>query len=410
MSGGRLLLAAALVAAPVAVAVPAAADGGAYDQVVDLTFPTDPRSTYSDSYDAGRSGGRTHKATDIMGEKGFEVHAAVGGTITWMPGTDGTEPSYGYMITIDGDDGRDYSYVHLNNDTPGTDDGNGGPSRAYAAGLERGDRVERGQLIGWMGDSGNAEGTAPHLHFEIEDETVTDPYGSHRINPYNSLRAAEDRNDYPQSRPEVHVRGTTAACPEDRVPDAGFVDVPEGSTHADAVDCAVWWGVASGLTDTEYGPELDVSRGQMASFMARLVEASGRALPNPTQDHFADDNGSPHEESINRLAEAGVVGGTGPGTYAPDASVSRGQLATFLVRAWAAASGQDLPAGDDHFADDQGNVHEPNIDRAAAAGFAGGTGNGVYEPEHPVRRGQMASFVARVLDRAVAEGRSQPPA
>jgi putative cell wall-binding protein len=168
-----------------------------YEQVVDITFPTDPRATYIDDYAFARSGGRVHRATDLMGEKMWEVYAAVGGEITWIPGADGgPKPSYGYMIRIAGDDGRDYSYVHLNDDTPGTSDSAGGPEHAYAPGLEQGSRVERGELIGWMGDSGNAKGGTPHLHFEISDPHVTDPYGSTRINPYNALRAAEKRGDY----------------------------------------------------------------------------------------------------------------------------------------------------------------------------------------------------------------------
>jgi putative cell wall-binding protein len=99
------------------------------------------------------------------------------------------------MVSICGDDGRKYDYIHINNDTPGTDDAQGGPEFAFAPGLMRGGTVRRGQWLGAMGDSGNAEGTAPHLHFEIEDPAITDPYGTHQINPYKSLLAALERND-----------------------------------------------------------------------------------------------------------------------------------------------------------------------------------------------------------------------
>jgi peptidoglycan hydrolase-like protein with peptidoglycan-binding domain len=56
--------------------------------------------------------------------------------------------------------------------------------------------VRRGQHIGFVGDSGNARGTRPHLHFEIHDNRVTDPYGTNRLNPYPSLVAAVQRSDY----------------------------------------------------------------------------------------------------------------------------------------------------------------------------------------------------------------------
>jgi murein DD-endopeptidase MepM/ murein hydrolase activator NlpD len=95
-----------------------------------------------------------------------------------------SEPYYGFMITLDGDDGYTYNYIHLNNDTPGTDDGQGGSANAYAPGIRQGVRVERGQHIAWVGDSGNAESVGAHLHFEIYD-------GSTAIDPYESLLAAE---------------------------------------------------------------------------------------------------------------------------------------------------------------------------------------------------------------------------
>ena len=175
----------------------------AYMQTVDITFPTDAASVhFTDTFDACRSGcSRYHKATDIMGEKMLPEYAAVDGTVCYITGIDEPMPSWGYNIDICGDDGRSYHYLHINNDTPGTDDGQGGIQYAYAPGIERGVRVTRGQLIAWMGDSGNAEDTAPHLHFEIHDDTVDDPYGTHQIDPYPSLMAAIDRGDVVSDAP-----------------------------------------------------------------------------------------------------------------------------------------------------------------------------------------------------------------
>ncbi|MEK7105662.1 MAG: M23 family metallopeptidase [Patescibacteria group bacterium] len=149
-------------------------------EIVDIAFPLEGEVSFSDDYDSPRGDG-IHEAIDILAEKMTPIVAVVDGVIAYAPMD---EPSYGYMITLRGDDGYSYAYIHLNNDTPGTDDGEGGPENAYVEGIERGERVERGEHIAWVGDSGNAEQTASHLHFEIED-----PDGD-SVNPYESLLAA----------------------------------------------------------------------------------------------------------------------------------------------------------------------------------------------------------------------------
>jgi hypothetical protein len=83
-------------------------------------------------------------------------------------------------------------------------------------------------------------------------------------------------------------------------------------------------GCAVGL----YCPTELVSRGQMASFLARALE-----LPATATDFFTDDTGTTHEVNINRVAAAGITTGCGPTTYCPTASVTRGQMAAFLRRA-----------------------------------------------------------------------------
>lgn len=152
------------------------------EEIVDIAFPVDGAVTFADTFTAPRSGGRIHHATDIMGEKMLPLLAAVDGVILFAPMV---EPSYGYMIMLGGDDGYQYNYVHINNDTPGTDDGIGGTEYAYAPGIAKGVRVKRGQHIAYLGDSGNAEWTADHVHFEILDPNNVP------INPYPSLVAAQ---------------------------------------------------------------------------------------------------------------------------------------------------------------------------------------------------------------------------
>lgn len=147
-----------------------------------IRFPIDGPSSFSDTFNDGRSGGRVHEGIDIMAAKMTPLVAVADGRIDFLTET---EASYGWMLQIEDAQGYEYWYLHLNNDTPGTDDGQGGRQHAFAPGIVRGARVVKGQLIGWVGDSGNAEETAPHLHFEIHEP------GGIAVNPYWTLLAAE---------------------------------------------------------------------------------------------------------------------------------------------------------------------------------------------------------------------------
>jgi hypothetical protein len=125
----------------------------------------------------------------------------------------------------------------------------------------------------------------------------------------------------------------------------------------------------------------------MASFLVRAL-----GLPPATRDHFSDDSTSIHQNDINRLAEAGITVGCAPGRFCPTGTVRRDEMASFLVRALGLP-----PTALDHFTDDEGNQHEQNIDRLAAAGIAGGCASGRYCPAGTVTRGQMAAFLYRGL-------------
>jgi hypothetical protein len=83
-------------------------------------------------------------------------------------------------------------------------------------------------------------------------------------------------------------------------------------------------------------------------------------------------------------------------------------MATFLVRAVKAATGETLSSTRDWFPDDDGSPHHASINAAAAAGLASGAAGGGYAPELSVRRDQMASFLTRVLEFAVERGATVP--
>jgi hypothetical protein len=203
-------------------------------------------------------------------------------------------------------------------------------------------------------------------------------------------------------------RTITDACPPDRVPQDRFHDVGGGNPHAAAIDCVAWWGISTGTGEGTYGPSALVTRGQMATFLAEMIRRSGGSLPEATRDHFDDDNGNPHEGNINRLAEAGIVKGVTASDYAPGGRVSREQMATFLTRAYEHRSALPLP-GVQHRFSDVTSLHAPNVDALAVAGIAAGVEPERYDPRSPVRRDQMASFIARTLDVLVDMHLSAPP-
>jgi len=222
----------------------------------EIIFPVQGGATFTDDFGDARSA-HVHEGNDLMAAKMTPILAARGGTVVFAPTV---EPSYGYMLTIAGDDGYKYNYIHINNDTPGTDDGKGGTANAYAPGIEVGAKVSQGQHIAWVGDSGNAESIASHLHFEIRlaDNTA--------INPYSYLQAALGASSYDAAavmalsptinadKGLVAIAGTGAPCSSGAlVRTAGFSSVyycgADGKRYVfpNADTYATWYDDFSGV-------------------------------------------------------------------------------------------------------------------------------------------------------------------
>lgn len=159
-----------------------------------LLFPVVGGGSFTNDFDAYRSLNGVHHATDIFAPKHTPLVAAVDGVVEWV---NYPQPTWGWSLSIRDAEGFSYWYIHMNNDKPGTDDGNGGAMNAYAPNIPVGAKVKRGQLLGYLGDSGNAENTPPHLHFEILDNNKN----KERVNPYPYLKEAyvtsTDEKNYP---------------------------------------------------------------------------------------------------------------------------------------------------------------------------------------------------------------------
>jgi Peptidase family M23 len=140
-----------------------------------IIFPVIGRTFYTDDFGAPRPGG-SHQGIDIMApRKSLAVAAESGKVEFWTQ----SAPA-GCMLYLHGKSGTTYLYIHLNNDKTNHNDNRGkcGPGMSYAPHLRDGARVQAGQVIGFVGDSGDANGIHPHLHFEVHphDGRAVDPY------------------------------------------------------------------------------------------------------------------------------------------------------------------------------------------------------------------------------------------
>lgn len=169
---------------------------------------------------------------------------------------------------------------------------------------------------------------------------------------------------------------------------AGFSDV-DGGVHADNIATIAERGITKGCAEGRFCPDAHVTRGQMARFLVRALD-----LPPSSRDAFSDDDGLSAEPDINALAAAGVTSGCEPGRYCAGQRVRRDQMATFL------ANGFDIARSRvDFFADDNGNTHVTAISGLAATGVTAGCNalQSRYCPNRWISRAQMATFLARAL-------------
>lgn len=142
-----------------------AAAGASPQSTSGFICPMTPgRTSFIDSWGFARSGGRAHKGTDLMAAFNEPVFAVAGGTVSLRSGGLG-----GKSIWLSADNGTGYYYAHLND---------------WAVG--NGARVSRGQTIGYNGNTGNATGGSPHVHFEIHPGGR----GGSAVNPYPTLASA----------------------------------------------------------------------------------------------------------------------------------------------------------------------------------------------------------------------------
>lgn len=123
------------------------------------------RNQLRDTWGSARSQGRSHEGIDIMAERGTKVYSATEGLVADLRNNN----LGGKVIWILGPSGSWHYYAHLD---------------GHKRGLNVGDYVHKGDLIGYVGNTGNARHTAPHLHYGI----YLNGKGRGAVNPYSYLR------------------------------------------------------------------------------------------------------------------------------------------------------------------------------------------------------------------------------
>ncbi len=146
-----------------------------------LIFPVLGKARYYNDFGAPRSQG-SHQGNDIMAPRKALALAAEAGRVKFHI----SSANAGCMLYLYGDSGTTYLYIHLNNDLGMTNDNRGrcAPGIAFAPGLKSGTHVAAGEPVGFVGDSGDANGIEPHLHFEVH------PNDGAAVSPFKVLNRA----------------------------------------------------------------------------------------------------------------------------------------------------------------------------------------------------------------------------
>jgi hypothetical protein len=366
-----------------------------YPMVFPLALGPDQQVWYEDTFYAPRATD-IHHAQDLLvlengkAVKGTPILAVADGTVgyvNWSRNPDDLNPERCCTVTINHDDGWASWYIHLDNDTPGTDDGLGW---GIAEGILPGAPVAAGEVIGWVGDSGNCDtmaGCPPHLHIEL-----IDPAGV-IVNPYEALRAAEaapppDPAGEPAEDPIEDPEGASSENPYE-----GRFSDDDDSVHRYNIDAIAELGITRGCNaaNDHFCPETQITRGQIAAFLRRHLD-----LPSVTGTYFADIDGSMFEDDINSLAAVGIAFECAEDFYCPDIPLRRDEMAELVVRSF----GYTDPGPGDWFHDDDESPFHDAIDRLRAAGITKGcdaSDSGRFCPARSLTRAEMASFLARAI-------------
>ena len=300
--------------------------------------------------------------------------------------------------------------------------------------MDNGVHVEKGQVIGYMGDSGNAEDSVPHLHFEIHLGGY-----KHPINPYRSLMAAPTYAEYvaaggrPVEWPPVPAITTTTRPPTTttrpptttttrpptttttRPPTTTTTRPPTTTTTTPLpappfkdVATTDWFyrdlqesyaaDVVKGSNDGAFHPYDQVTRAQFAAFLVRALDIE---TGSSSTQLFTDVPSSFWGFSeVNAAGTVGLIKGVGDGTrFSPNATITRAQMAVMICRAIRGPDAAELdPPERRPFPDipvDYWAAAE--VEKVLDLDLMGGAADGRFRPEDTTKRAQAVAVIARAM-------------
>ncbi|MBI3161400.1 MAG: S-layer homology domain-containing protein [Chloroflexi bacterium] len=181
-----------------------------------------------------------------------------------------------------------------------------------------------------------------------------------------------------------------------------FADVPADHWAWQYIERLYQAGITGGcgISPLIYCPSVPVTRAQVAIFILRGIHGSVYAPPPATGAVFSDvPSGSFAADWIEQLAAEGVTAGCGGGNYCPDSSITRAQMAIFLLRGEHGSDYTPPPATGTVFGDVPTDSFAADwIEQLALEGITAGCGGGNYCPGFPVTRAEMAVFLVRAFD------------
>ena len=182
-------------------------------------------------------------------------------------------------------------------------------------------------------------------------------------------------------------------CPTDSVP---FTDVDDSSWATSGIDCLYGLGVTTGKTDDTFAPSDPVTRAEMAAFLARIWEAAGwTCLTAPAPFNDVDESAW-YAGYVDCIYGLEITEGKAPGTFAPDEPVTRAQMASFMARLLQRA-GWDCPTDPAPFDDvDESASYAADVDCIYGLGLTTGKTADTFAPDELVTREQMAVFLSRL--------------